>query len=205
MMLVPGMPGVAFGAAADGDGRSDARAREAIASQLGIPASWGIVDQVHGATVLSVTVGGHAGEADALITSTPFVPLAIGTADCVPVAMTSESHVAIVHAGWRGVAAGIVANTVSAFGDGGVASVAIGPHIGPCCYEVGSEVVSAIGGHEARTSWGTRSVDLASAIRAQIPVDVAVVDVEQCTMCSEGYSSFRRDGTANRQVSVVWQ
>lgn len=110
--------------------------------------------QVHGAAVLRVPqetsapgASGVCGDGDALMTEDPSVALAVKVADCVPVLLadTRTGAVAAVHAGWRGTAAGIVeaavANLGRAFGsrpDDLVA--AIGPSIGPCCYEVGTDV-----------------------------------------------------------------
>ena len=96
-------------------------------------------------------------EADALISRDPSVLLAVVVADCVPLLLmdTRSGAVAAIHAGWRGTAAGIATETVSAlrraYGtEVGDLVVAIGPAIGSCCYEVGSELVDAFAaaGHE---------------------------------------------------------
>ncbi len=80
----------------------------------------------------------------------------------------------------------------------------LGPHIGPCCYEVGTEVIEAVGGHESRTMWGTVSLDLAGAIREQL-VDIPVEEVAICTREDGRFSSHRRNGTSHRQVTVAWR
>jgi len=206
MIFAPGIPGVAFGTLDDGDGRSDARARRSIAETLGIPDSWAYVDQVHGAEVLFVEAGGNHGPADGLITGKRLLPLAIGTADCVPVAFVSPTAVAIVHAGWRGVAAGVVGRALASMEKHGpVSDVVIGPHIGSCCYEVGPEVVQAVGGYGRKTTYGTPSIDLGSAIEAQVDDKASVRSVSACTKCDERFASHRRDGTKIRQVSVAWR
>jgi hypothetical protein len=133
------------------------------------------------------------------------LPLAIATADCVPVALIGDREVAIVHAGWRGVASGIVWAAMSAFADSDVRTAVIGPHIGTCCYEVGQDVIDALGGHDATTTWGTRSGDLAGAIRSQIADRVTVKAIGGCTMCTDDFVSFRRNRSVERQVSLVWR
>lgn len=205
MILAPGIPGVAFGSLADGDGRIDRSSRIAIADQLGISTDWATISQVHGANIVSVDEAGHHGDADGLMTTIQGLPLVVATADCVPAAIMGRNTASIVHAGWRGVASGIVPKAVSTMEEGGdrVAAVVLGPHIGPCCYEVGPEVVDAIGGYASTTTWGTVSADLEEAIRAQV-ADVDVVSTGPCTMDQPRYASHRRDGTPERQVAIAW-
>lgn len=120
-----------------------------------------MVKQVHGREVTVVRRGvdqaAAPSEADALISDDPAVAIAIRAADCVPVLMADRAHgvVAAVHAGWRGTAARVAVAAVDAltreFGTHPKDIVAaIGPSIGPCCYEVGSELVDAFAaaGHE---------------------------------------------------------
>ena len=199
------IPGVAFGTAADGDGRSDTTVRALLSAELGIPEAWATISQVHGDRVAVVDEPGHHGDADAILTSAPRLPIAIATADCLPVAVAGATSVGIAHAGWRGVAAGVVPRLVEAMRSvGDEPSIAeIGPHIGPCCYEVGSEVVDAIGGFEDTTRAGARSVDLAAAVRAQLDGIPTIVS-PSCTMDDARYESHRRDATPKRQVTVAW-
>jgi hypothetical protein len=204
MILTPGVPGVAFGTVADGDGRSDSSARVSISSELEISHDWAYVDQVHGATIVEVTESGNHGRADGMSTSVGGLPLAIATADCVPVALVGDETVAMLHAGWRGVASGIVLRALGGTGGSGYSTAVIGPRIGSCCYEVGTDVIEAVGGFEATTTHGTSSVDLGAAIVSQIDGRVAVVDVALCTKCDERFASHRRDGTKIRQVSLAW-
>jgi YfiH family protein len=196
---------VAFGSEADGDARVDLDARVRISSELGIPAVWATISQIHGTGVRIARSAGPQGDADALVTDRPDVPIVIATADCVPIAIEGSSTIALVHAGWRGVAAGVIGATLSVMdglGDRALRAV-IGPHIGPCCYEVGADVVDAVGGHRATTRWGTISVDLGAAVSDQLgDIDVERVDI--CTMDDDRYASHRRDGTLVRQVTVAW-
>jgi YfiH family protein len=151
--------------------------------------------------VQAVASGGH-GDADGLVTAVRGLPLVVATADCVPVAIVSDSAVAIVHAGWRGVAGGIVNTAVAAMGTEAMRAV-IGPHIGPCCYEVGDEVIAAVGGHSATTTWGTQSVDLAGAIVHQL-AGIETVTVNGCSLEEARFASHRENATLLRQVSIVW-
>jgi YfiH family protein len=114
-----------------------------------------IVTQVHGANVIvirrqAVTDSGNRAEADALVSDDPGIAIAVRAADCVPLLMADRSRgvVAAVHAGWRGTAARAAVAGLNALGrEFGTRPsdvvAAIGPSIGPCCYEVGSDVVDA--------------------------------------------------------------
>ncbi|MBI5157443.1 MAG: polyphenol oxidase family protein [Acidimicrobiia bacterium] len=205
-MIRPGsLPGVMFGGAADGDPRRDATARRRMAAAAGIGVDWAWMRQVHGATVVRATGPGVLGEADAVFTTVPGLPLAVGIADCYPVVLVAEEGVGIAHAGWRGVLAGVVAELRAAMTAAGTGPTraAIGPGIGPCCFEVGSEVAERFPGFASTTSRGTPGVDLPAALRAQL-VGLTVWESGVCTMSDAGYHSFRRDGTAHRQAGVAW-
>ena len=156
--------------------------------------------------MLAVTRPGMAGEADALMTDEAGLPLAVRTADCVPVVIHSGSAVAVVHAGWRGMAAGVVAAALRALATSGdeAQRAAIGPSIGPCCYEVGDEVVAALGGRATATTSGSQSVDLWSEAERQL-ADLAVWRADLCTHCEEPFHSYRATGTGLRQTTVGWR
>lgn len=205
MIRPAGFPGVAFGEGDDGDGRKDPAPRNRTSDDLGIPQQWATVDQVHGADVVVASQPGDLGEADGIMTSVIGLPIAIATADCVPIVLLGRDSIAVVHAGWRGLSAGVIGATQRRFADAGDAPVTalVGPHIGPCCYEVGPEVIDAVGGHAATTTDGSLSLDLVSVVRSQLD-GVPVVDLEACTMHNVAFHSFRRDGTAQRQVTVAW-
>ena len=102
---------------------------------------------VDGSTVLAVTAPGPAGEADALFTAEPGLPLVVATADCAPIVLEGPDVVAVVHAGWRGAVAGVVPAALEAIAEAGhvIERAAIGPTIGACCYEVGPEVADRLG------------------------------------------------------------
>lgn len=158
--------------------------------------------QVHGGSVLQVSRPGPAGEADALLTDEPGLPLAVRTADCVPIVIHADTAVAVVHAGWRGLAAGVVTNAMAALSEHHPRRAAIGPSIGPCCYEVGPEVIEALGAPDT-TTWGTVSVDLWSAAERQLP-NMEVWRADLCTSCETSFHSYRASGTALRQTTVAW-
>ena len=205
MIRSEAIPGLVYGEVSDGDARSDPAAREHLSSALGIPSSWATISQVHGAAVVVARRPGPQGDADAVLTDVPGLPIAIGTADCVPVAIAGDRTIALAHAGWRGVAAGVVPaalRAMEAIGDV-PRCASVGPHIGPCCYEVGVEVVDAIGGHGATTRGGGLSVDLTEAILHQLgelPTEV----IDPCTLDDGRFASYRRNGTPRRQVTVAW-
>jgi YfiH family protein len=205
MIRPPGFRGAVFGEAADGDPRTDPAARRRFADELGVPVRWSWANQVHGCTVLGVDGPGMAGDGDGLLTDSPGLALAVSTADCVPVIVEGEHSTVVVHAGWRGMAQEVVGEGVAemvATGDRPLRA-AIGPSIGPCCYEVGPEVIAAMEPHAATTSWGTPSIDLWAAAAAQLG-DLHVWRSGVCTFTDHRFRSFRRDRTSSRQVSVTW-
>ena len=205
MIQPAGFRGAFFGSADEGNGRDDSLSRKRISAALGIPAAWASVRQIHGDVVLRAERPGPAGDGDGLITERPDLPLVIATADCLPIIVEGDVSVAVLHAGWRGVAAGIIAAGLAAMAELGDTPrrAAIGPSIGPCCYEVGDDVASTIGGYRATTTRGTTSVDLWAAAEAQLG-NVPVWRSDRCTGTDQRYWSYRRDATRNRQVAVAW-
>ena len=212
-----------------------------LARALGIDPGQVIVQvkQVHGGDALEVDDEGGADEArgpggargpdaregDALVARAGSRAMAVGVrvADCVPILVADEATggVAAIHAGWRGVTRGIVANAIEQLmsrGDrrGRLGLVAaIGPCIGPCCFEVGRDVADQI----ARAAPGARVVatersekvyvDLRAAVRTQLAavgVDPARIDdVPGCTKHEAGrFHSFRRDGAqSGRMLAAI--
>lgn len=189
-------PGVVFTTAADGDMRRDATARQ----RVGLGSDWATVRQIHGAAIAEADHPGDHGDADGLVTEVRGLPLAVFTADCLGIVIHGPSRAAVVHAGWRGVHAGVVEAAVDGFGR--VESVHIGPHIRSCCFEVGPEVAVHFGDDLSTTSWGTTSVDLVSAVSRRLPVTPEVVD--RCTRCGDDAFSHRRDRTEARMAAIGW-
>ncbi len=196
--------GAAFTSAADGD-MNDPVDRAAVAARLGIPSPWVILDQVHGATVHVVEVGGIRLEGDGLVTTAPLLPLAIRTADCVGAVLGGSGAVGVAHGGWRGAAAGVFERVVSTMEALGARPewAMLGPFIGPCCFEVGPEVLAEFPDAHSRTTWGTPSVDLAAVVRSRLP-SVHVEVLGGCTRCGDGWFSHRGDGTSHRLAAIGW-
>jgi YfiH family protein len=172
--------------------------------------------QVHGVRALRAPADPRE-EADALYTFEPGHGVAIRTADCVPLLFATPDGrgVAAVHAGWRGTAAGIAALACDAFcraADVAPADlvVAIGPHIGPCCYEVDAPVRAAFDDDGVFESGrpGHWSLDLGAANHAQLETAgvprARIHRVGGCTHCHpDEYPSHRRDGTGDRMVHWI--
>jgi YfiH family protein len=170
----------------------------------GLPAA--TVRKVHSSRVVFADGPGVHGEADTLITDKIGFVLSIRTADCVPILIADPAHhaVAAVHAGWRGTVAGILKKTLAEMAArfGTVpdeALVAIGPAIGPCCFEVGPEVAVQFGHPAEKTH-----VDLIDANRRQ--AGKAHIEIAgRCTFCdATSFHSFRRDREqSGRMVSAI--
>jgi YfiH family protein len=159
-------------------------------------------------------------EGDALWTDVPGIALSVITADCVPVLLAERGgdRIAAVHAGWRGLVAGVIPRAIEALGaPPGSLDAWIGPAIGICCYEVGEDVAAAVVGASAprvmRETPGRPHVrphlDLAAAARHQLEragVE-AIRGVDACTHCDpERLWSYRREGPGGgRNVAYVWR
>jgi copper oxidase (laccase) domain-containing protein len=126
-------------------------------------------------------------------------------ADCLPVALGSPRAVAMLHAGWRGIAAGVLEQGVLALrelgGPGEIAAV-IGPGAGACCYEVGSEVHAALTGTPREGAIDLRAIARLRLLAAGV---AEVDDVKACTICDQRFFSHRREGErAGRQAGIAW-
>lgn len=167
--------------------------------------------QVHGAAVRRVAAPAERerAPADGQATGLAGVAPVVLVADCLPIALAAPGAVAMLHAGWRGLAEGVVEEGVAAVGElagRAPAAAAIGPGAGGCCYEVGEEVHAAFAG-EGRC--GGR-LDLKAIARARLEAaGVAEVhDVGVCTICADPdlFFSHRRDGgVTGRQAGVAWR
>jgi YfiH family protein len=191
-----------------------ARNRAALARAAGLPPpdQWLWLRQVHGATV-HVAHGrapSRQPEADAAVTRTRGLPLAIVTADCAPVVLASHDTVAVVHAGHRGLLAGVIqAAARKLVGDGEVHAF-LGPCIRPARYEFGRDDLATLVTHfgpevEARTDTGAPAFDIPAAVRIAL-ARAGVTKVEDCGLCtsaSPGYFSHRRDRAAGRQATIA--
>jgi YfiH family protein len=156
--------------------------------------------------------GGELPEADAAVSTEPDAVLSVLTADCGPVALVAPGVVATVHAGWRGVAAGVIEAAVAEVrrrSEGPVRAV-LGPCIHPECYEFSAAdlypIVARLGPEVVgETADGSLALDLPRAIHRGLAgagvTDVSDVDV--CTACSADHFSHRRDGTTGLQAMLV--
>jgi polyphenol oxidase len=150
--------------------------------------------------------------ADGQATSVPGVAPIVLVADCLPIALAALGAVAMVHAGWRGLAGGVVEQGVAAvrqLGGPGPIGAAIGPGAGGCCYEVGEEVHAAFAVHGEEVRNG-RNLDLKAVARRELEAAAVetVHDVGLCTLCADPslFFSHRRDGgVTGRQAGMAWR
>jgi YfiH family protein len=204
--------------------------RRRVATVLGLAGRpWALARQVHGARVLRVEAGALGqgppeakpplGDADGLVTTDPTVVLAVLTADCAPVLLADPAAgvVGAVHAGWRGLAAGVVEAGVAAMAEAGADPAAcvglVGPAVGGCCYEVGPEVRDAVGARLpaalATTRDGRPALDpAAGAAQALVRAGVEPANLRVAGACTvdleERFFSHRRDhGRTGRQAGII--
>jgi YfiH family protein len=188
--------------------RSAGSAKEShipLATALGIsPRSIVSGRQVHGAE-LAFHDAASAGtpEVDGHVIAEPGPVGLVYTADCLPVALAGPGGAAILHCGWRGLAAGIVSHGAEAVH---ATHAAIGPGIGPCCYEVGDDVLGAFAGLGTGVASG-RMLDLPEVARRLLKAAGAreIESADLCTCCEEErFFSHRRDARPGRQAGMVW-
>ncbi len=166
------------------------------------------VKQVHGArAVLAAEAAGQEG--DALVARAGDGAVGVRVADCVPVLVADPASggVAAIHAGWRGVVGGVLGAGVGLLGGTGLVA-AIGPCIGPCCFEVGRDVGAQLGFVD-REQGDKVYVNLRAAVRGQLVAlglaDARIEDVPGCTKHEpERFHSYRRDGAnSGRMLAAI--
>jgi polyphenol oxidase len=207
-----------LGVLTDDDPARVSRNREILAHAAGLdPDGIAMGWQVHGAELkewgeadepafASHATGGadDLPRVDAHATTVEGIGLLVLVADCVPVALAGDGRVAMLHCGWRGLAAGIVERALATFDEAPAA--AIGPGIGGCCYEVGQEVLDAFSDLPGVARG--RMLDLKAVVRAKLREGGVgrVEDVGLCTSCRPDlFFSHRRDrGVTGRQAGVAW-
>lgn len=196
--------------------------RRLLRGMLALPSAPCWLQQVHGTAVARFAAAGAGGDAiepvaDAAITATPGCVLAILTADCLPVLFcaTDGSEVAAAHAGWRGLAAGVLENTVSAMRSAPTELLAwLGPAAGPVAYEVGDEVREAFLASDARAAIafvesrpGHWRMDMYALARQRL-AGAGVHRVFGGGLCTitdrQRFYSHRRDQRTGRMASLVW-
>jgi polyphenol oxidase len=202
-----------LGALTDDDPAAVSSNRDTLQSVVG-PSRLSFTHQVHGAEVRRITgetpVPVQPPRVDGQATDGPGVAPAALVADCLPIAVCGDGAVAMLHAGWRGLAAGVIAEGVSALrelGAGGELYAAIGPGAGGCCYETGPEVHAAFA--DVPDASNGANVDLKAVARHRLAqAGVAQIDdIGICTICAKPellYSHRRDSGVTGRQAGVAW-
>ena len=167
--------------------------------------------QVHSTRVVQAAAAMRGEHADGLWTDEPGLPILAMSADCLPIVLaradSDKAAVAVLHAGWRGLLGGIVATGAEAL-SGGMLAAAIGPGIGPCCYEVGEEIAAPFRERFGDDVVQQGRLDLwTSAERALRAAGVEHVErFDRCTSCEpETFFSHRRDaGRTGRQGVIAY-
>lgn len=192
--------------------------RKLVREALQLPAEPCWLNQVHGTQVVEADHWTQSPQADACIARSAGLVCAIMTADCLPVLLSSREgdRIAAAHAGWRGLAGGVLESTVSSLGLPGAELMAwLGPAIGPQAFEVGDEVRIAFTAHDAQAAQaftpshraGHWLADLYVLARQRLKClgVTAVYGGGLCTVTDEArFFSFRRDGQCGRMASLIW-
>lgn len=208
-----------LGAHVQDDPAAVAQNRALFSSYIDMPNSVQWLNQVHGTDV--VTLPCQAGvlpkSADAAYSRTRQQVCAVLTADCLPVFFcdTSGLQVAVAHAGWRGLCAGVLESTLACFDDKSQVMVWLGPAIGPAAFEVGDEVKEAFesvmpeaqiafeAGNKANKWLG--NLYMLATQRLQAAGVTQIYGGDYCTYTeTEHFYSYRREGRTGRMASVIW-
>lgn len=179
-----------------------------VRERIGLARLWSL-RQEHGARLHEVTTDSpdEPEEGDGLLTQLAGEGLLVTGADCPPVALATPSRVAILHCGWRPLAAGIVEKAIARIGDGPL-QAAIGPGIGAARYEVGPEVPEALG-PDGRNHYANGRLDLRGVIEEKLDrarPDFLETNLDCTFEQAELYFSHRRDkGCTGRQAGIAWR
>lgn len=198
------------------DPRAVAQNRGRLCDHLELehPAQW--LQQVHGTEVVEAAADGRVQQADACWSDQPGLACVVMTADCLPVFFSDGHRVAVAHAGWRGLEAGILENTLAVFEAAQRVHCWLGPAIGPDAFEVGAEVRTAFCATQPDAAQAFRArddqslkyfADLYALARMRLEsADVAsVCGGDFCTYTdSERFYSYRREGETGRMASLIW-
>jgi polyphenol oxidase len=194
------------------------RNRARLADALGLPAIPAWPRQVHGAVIADAGAMTDAVEADAVIARAPGMVCSVQTADCLPVLFASldGQTVAAAHAGWRGLAGGVLEATLNAMGHSPVGITAwLGPAIGPDAFEIGPEVRAAFLADDTAAADAFRPgagdrwfADIYRLARMRL-ARAGVREIHgggRCTYTeAETFFSYRRDGTCGRMATLIWR
>ena len=210
-----------LGAHVGDDVQSGEYNRQRLQDRLNLPSTPVWLEQVHGCQV--VTLGGGSPlldiKADASFSARPGVVCAVLTADCLPVVFTNRmgTKVAVAHAGWRGLAEGVLESTVETMAESSENLIAwLGPAIGPSAFEVGEEVVAEftrylpiaeqafLAQSQAEGKW---LADIYMLARQRLE-QIGVTEISGGVYCtytdSEKFFSYRRSGVTGRMATLVW-
>lgn len=202
-----------------GDRSNDVRRNRALLRAL-LPSDPTWLSQVHGVKVVDAATATGALEADASVATTPGVVCAIQTADCLPVLFCDRAGKAVgaAHAGWRGLAGGVLENTVARMRAAGAHDILawLGPAIGPEQFEVGDDVVTAFVTHDAESYAAFKPIasrpgkylaDIYSLARRRL----LKIGIKHCYgggLCTvtdnNRFYSYRRDHVTGRMASLIW-
>lgn len=187
--------------------------RAVVQQQLGLPAQPNWLTQVHGIDCVEIA-GNSAGsrQGDAAWTNRSDTVLAVMVADCLPILLASRdgAEIAVVHAGWKGLATGVIRAACRRFYNRDLIAW-MGPAIGPCHYEVDSRVKDAFGDTtgfapgEDKSHW---MLDLYAAARQHLTEEgiTGIYGGGFCTYCDpEQFFSYRRDGETGRMAALIWK
>lgn len=189
--------------------------RKRAAAALGLEGDrMKVATQVHGSGIVRHLDPSVAGsylnpeadqpEADGHMTSLPGVPLLVLVADCLPIAVKGPGGLAMLHCGWRGLAGTLIEKAVSMTGGG---AAAIGPGIGPCCFEVGPDVAGSFP-DVGEGVFADGRCDLPEIARRKLrSAGVEAIEMSGvCTFCDQrDFFSYRRDGgLTGRQAGIAW-
>ncbi len=190
--------------------------RARLQQVLALPARPAWLQQVHGITVVDAGVMTGTPQADAAYTCRAGVVCTVLTADCLPLLLCDKEGecVAAVHAGWRGLAAGVIEEAVRALARPGAALLAwLGPAISPAAYQVGDEVRDTFMAHDPRAAAAFRPAaggwhaDLYQLARERLAACgvTQVYGGGHCSYAEAGrFFSYRRDGACGRMASLIW-
>jgi copper oxidase (laccase) domain-containing protein len=177
---------------------------------------WTMLDERHGVVARDVRRPGQydGAEGDIAITRRDDAVLGCWVGDCAPVVLIGvDRAVAVVHAGWRGLAAGVIDIAADGLGEA-IASIVLGPTIGPCCYEFGRDDLAAVAAGvgttpatiSGRTVHGTLALDVEAAVRSVVSRHThSVVVLGGCTGCTYPGFSHRARGERQRHVVAAWR
>jgi len=207
-----------LGILTDDDNGNVAENRRRLAAGIGsdperVAMGW----QVHGDEILEwdgppqnggfAHVGADLPKVDGHTTTAKGVPLMVLVADCLPVALVTPERAVMLHCGWRGLAAGIIERGIALFDDGETRPRAVlGPSIGPCCYEVGEEVLTEFSDLQGVANGRMLSLNMVAQQKLLAGGVTAIDSFPLCTKCRpERFFSHRRDnGVTGRQAGLVW-